>query len=139
MIALLPTHQVTLMVPNPLLLRTARRSSVCHARIMLMSGRTQLHHQAKTLVHILQCFQSRCKQEYLTALREYHYSIGERNQTISVGDIIIVHNGGPQVNWIEIGSCNKASNRTWWMQREPLNRFQNGWGLFHPSLEDVET
>ena len=40
-----------------------------HTRIMLMSGRTQLHHRAKTLAHILQCFQSRCKHEYLIALR----------------------------------------------------------------------
>ena len=33
-------------------------------------GRAQLHHRAKTLAHLLQCFQSRWKHEYLTALRD---------------------------------------------------------------------
>ena len=62
-------------------------------------GRAQLHHRAKTLAHLLQCFQSRWKHEYLTTLREYHRSTGQNNQTISVGDVVIVHDEGPRVTW----------------------------------------
>ena len=62
-------------------------------------GRTRLHHRAKTQVHLLQCFQSRWKHKYLTTLREYHHSTGVNNQTISVGDAVIVHDNGPRVNW----------------------------------------
>ena len=62
-------------------------------------GRTQLHHRAKTQAHLLQCFQSRWKHKYLTTLKEYHRSTGVNNQTISVGDVVIVHDDGPRVNW----------------------------------------
>ena len=62
-------------------------------------SRAQLHHRAKTLAHLLQCFQSRWTHEYLIALREYHRSTDQNNQTISVGDVVIVHDEGPRVTW----------------------------------------
>jgi len=55
-------------------------------------ARTQLHHRAKTQAHLLQCFQSR---SYFMTLREYHRFTGANNQTISVGDVVIVHDDDP--------------------------------------------
>ena len=62
-------------------------------------GRTQLQHRTKTQAHLLQCFQSRWKHEYLTALREHHRSTGHNYQTISAGDVVIVHDDGPRMTW----------------------------------------
>ncbi|XP_065918471.1 uncharacterized protein [Dysidea avara] len=63
-------------------------------------GYTQLQCQARTQAHLLRCFQSRWKHEYLTALREHHRTTDQNRQAISVGDVVIVHDDdGPRVNW----------------------------------------
>lgn len=60
---------------------------------------SQLQKRAKVQTHLLQSFQSRWKHEYLTALREYHRTTGHNHQQIKVGDVVIVHDDGPRVNW----------------------------------------
>ena len=60
---------------------------------------SQLRKRAKVQAHLLQSFQSQWKNEYLTALREYHRATGHNHQQIKIGDIVIVHNDGPCVNW----------------------------------------
>ena len=53
-------------------------------------------HQA----HIIQHFQGRWKQEYLTALREFYKVRGTcAPQTIKVGDVVLIHDDLPRGSW----------------------------------------
>ena len=61
--------------------------------------KSQLQRQARIQAHLLKSFQSRWAHEYLTSLREYHRTSGHNSQTISVGDIVLIHDDGPRVNW----------------------------------------
>ena len=54
---------------------------------------------AKRQGQLIQHFQTRWKKEYLTSLREYHKNSGATKQQISIGDVIIVHDGAPRINW----------------------------------------
>ena len=51
--------------------------------------------QALTLKH----FRSRWQHEYLTSLREFHRASGNNQQKIKVGDIVLVHDDAPRMNW----------------------------------------
>ena len=42
---------------------------------------------------------SRWKHEYLTSLREFHGSTGDNRQRIKIGDVVLVHDEGPRINW----------------------------------------
>ncbi|XP_053402321.1 uncharacterized protein LOC128557840 [Mercenaria mercenaria] len=44
-------------------------------------------------------FRDRWRHEYLTALRERHQTTGRNDQTISVGDVVLVHNDVPRLLW----------------------------------------
>ena len=44
---------------------------------------------------LLQHFQSRWKKEYLTALREFHRTTGTNEQTVSIGDVVQIHDDKP--------------------------------------------
>ena len=54
---------------------------------------------AKKLALLLRHFQARWKHEYLTSLREFHKSQGNKCQKVRVGDIVQIHNEGPRINW----------------------------------------
>jgi len=62
-------------------------------------GQDLLQMKAKTQAHLMKCFQSRWRHEYLTSLREFHRTSGNNHQQIKVGDIVTVHDDGPRVNW----------------------------------------
>ena len=54
--------------------------------------------QALTLQH----FKSRWRHEYLTSLREYHKKTtgyGTTKQRVTVGDVVLVQDDGPRINW----------------------------------------
>ena len=55
--------------------------------------------RARVLAHVLEHFRNRWKQEYLTSLREFHKQSGNNIQEISVGDIVLVHNEEPRIQW----------------------------------------
>ena len=44
-------------------------------------------------------FRCRWRREYLTALRENQRISGRNEQTIKVGDIVMVHDEGPRSRW----------------------------------------
>ena len=47
-----------------------------------------------------QHFQTRWKQEYLTALREFHKVKGTYTpQTIKIGDVVLIHSDSPRARW----------------------------------------
>ena len=48
---------------------------------------------------LLRHFQSRWKKEYLTALREFHRHTGTNEQTVSVGDVVQIHDNVPRSQW----------------------------------------
>lgn len=49
---------------------------------------------------LIQHFQNRWKQEYLTALREFHKAKGTTNpQMIKVGDVVLIHDDSPRARW----------------------------------------
>ena len=41
----------------------------------------------------------RWKQEYLTSLREFHWTTGRNDQNVNVGDVGLVHDNIPRVHW----------------------------------------
>ena len=63
------------------------------------STSSQMHKNAKRLSLLLNYFQTRWKNEYFTSLREFHRSQGNNNQAVKVGDIVQIHDEGPQLSW----------------------------------------
>ena len=55
----------------------------------------QFTKQAKLIKH----FQIRWRKEYLTALREFQRVSGNNEQTIRVGDVVMIHDDGPRIHW----------------------------------------
>ena len=48
---------------------------------------------------LLQHSATRWKHEYLTSLSEFYHSIGRGDQQVKIGDIVLVHDDGPRMNW----------------------------------------
>lgn len=59
----------------------------------------EIRRRNKLQAAVLQRFWSRWQHEYLTSLREFHRTTGNNYQTISVGDIVLVHNEKPRCSW----------------------------------------
>ena len=55
--------------------------------------------RAKRQALLLQHFRNRWKTEYLTSLREFHKTTGDNKQTINIGDIVLVQDDKPRINW----------------------------------------
>ena len=60
---------------------------------------TEIQRRAKAQALLLQHFRSRWKKEYLTALREFHHTTGTNTQTVKVGDIVLIHDDVPRIQW----------------------------------------
>ena len=60
---------------------------------------SRLSKDAKTQALLLQHFTSRWKNEYLTSLREFHRTSGSNDCKIATGDIVLVHDDGPRIQW----------------------------------------
>ena len=52
---------------------------------------SMLQEKVQRQTQLLQHFQGRWGREYLTSLRETHRYTGVTNQTVKVGDIVLVH------------------------------------------------
>ena len=48
---------------------------------------------------MLKHFWTRWKSEYLTTLREFHKTTGNNIQRVKVGDVVLIHDDTPRVNW----------------------------------------
>ena len=55
--------------------------------------------RARTLTHLLEHFRNRWKREYLTSLCEFHKASGHNSQRIKVGDVVLIHDDGPRMQW----------------------------------------
>ena len=55
--------------------------------------------RANSQAFLLSQFNSWWKHEYLTSLREYHRAHGTNGQQIKTGDVVLVHDDTPRVNW----------------------------------------
>ena len=66
--------------------------------------------RARKQAQIISHFQSRWKSEYLTALRETYKACGNNNQHVKAGDVVLIHDDSPRVNWrmAVIESLNKG-------------------------------
>lgn len=60
---------------------------------------TEFQRDSKRLALLIQHFWSRWRQEYLTSLREFHKASGNNEARVRVGDIVLVHDEGPRINW----------------------------------------
>ena len=60
---------------------------------------SRLTKDARTQALLLQHFTSRWKNEYLTSLREFHRNSGNNKRKIAVGDVVLVHDDGPRIQW----------------------------------------
>jgi len=63
------------------------------------SNAESVRKDAKKQSILLQHFVSRWRHEYLTSLREFHWPSGTSGQQIHVGDIVLVHDDCPRINW----------------------------------------
>jgi len=71
---------------------------------------SEVRSRANKQAHIIRHFQSRWKTEYLTALREAHRIRGNNTQQVKVGDVVLIHDDTPRINWrmAVIESVNKG-------------------------------
>ena len=62
-------------------------------------GNTEIQRNSKRLALLIQHFWNRWRQEYLTSLREFHRTTGNNESSVKVGDVVLVHDEGPRINW----------------------------------------
>lgn len=62
-------------------------------------GAEQVRRDAKIQAILLEHFTARWKHEYLTSLREFYRPSGKGGQQIQVGDVVLIHNESPRINW----------------------------------------
>ena len=55
--------------------------------------------QADIKHELIRQFQIRWKNEYLTALREFHKTIGTNSHIIKMGDVVQIHDDSPRITW----------------------------------------
>ncbi len=60
---------------------------------------TEMTRRARRQALLLQHFRNHWITEYLTSLREFHKTTRNNKQTINIGDIVLVHDDIPRVNW----------------------------------------
>lgn len=60
---------------------------------------SEVRKRAKNQALRLQQFESRWKREYLTQLREFHKGTGNNNQSVKIGDVVLIHNENPRIQW----------------------------------------
>ena len=58
-----------------------------------------LREKSRRQSQLLQHFQSRWKKEYIISLRETHRMTGTNLQTVKVGDIVLIHDDTPRMQW----------------------------------------
>ncbi|XP_065901997.1 uncharacterized protein [Dysidea avara] len=58
-----------------------------------------INRSAKVHAQLLAHFWNRWKLEYLTALREFHKATGCNTQAVKAGDIVLIHDDTPRVQW----------------------------------------
>jgi hypothetical protein len=63
------------------------------------SDRSSVIKQATIQTKLINHFRDIWRHEYLTALRERHQTTGKNDQTISVGDVVLVHDDVPRLLW----------------------------------------
>lgn len=61
--------------------------------------RENISKRARMQQKLIDDFRCRWRREYLTALREHQRISGRNEQTIKVGDIVMVHDEGPRLRW----------------------------------------
>jgi len=59
----------------------------------------QLRRDAKIQSVLLDHFTGRWKHEYLTSLREFYRPTGRNGQQIKTGDVVLIHDECPRINW----------------------------------------
>jgi len=60
---------------------------------------TSLRDKVNRQTQLLDHFQRRWQREYLTSLREVYKATGTSKQTVKVGDVVLVHDDVPRLQW----------------------------------------
>ena len=60
---------------------------------------SSIKRRAKQQALTLQHFRSRWRHEYLTSLREYHKTTGTDTQKVNVGDVVLIQDDTPRIDW----------------------------------------
>ena len=60
---------------------------------------SDLRKRARTQGLILKHFWKRWKLEYLTSPREFHKTTGNNTQRVQIGDVVLIHDDTPRINW----------------------------------------
>ncbi|XP_053388629.1 uncharacterized protein LOC128551740 [Mercenaria mercenaria] len=64
-----------------------------------LSNHQSIIKQARIQQTLVEHFYQRWRREYLTGLRENHQATGNNSQTISVGDVVQIHDETPRTRW----------------------------------------
>lgn len=59
----------------------------------------EIQRKFKRLALLLKHFWTRWRQGYLTSLRNFHKTTGNNKPAVKVGDVLLVHDEGPRINW----------------------------------------
>ena len=62
-------------------------------------GTSTIMKRAKVQALMLKHFWTHWKSEYLTTLREFHKTTGNNIQQVKVGEVVLIHDDAPRVNW----------------------------------------
>jgi len=65
----------------------------------IIGDEEQIQKRANKQALIIQHFRSRWKHEYLTSLREFHKTSANKQQKIKAGDIVLIHDDKPCIDW----------------------------------------
>ena len=60
---------------------------------------TDFLRRAKRVTLLIQHFWQCWRHEYLTSLREFHKSSGINTESLKAGDVVLIHDDSPRVNW----------------------------------------
>ena len=71
-----------------------------HARLDPTYGEaSDIKRRTKIQLQLLHHFWNRWSKEYLTALCEFHRVSGTNTQTVKSGDVILIYDDSPRINW----------------------------------------
>ena len=94
--AITPSH---LLYGRPIVTLTHHNVEVDEVDDPTYGETTEIQRRAKIQALLLQHFWSRWRRKYLTALREFHHNTGTNTQTVKVGDVVLIHDDTPRIQW----------------------------------------
>ena len=65
----------------------------------MIGDEAQIRKRVKRQALLIEHFHLRWRHEYLTSLREFHRTRGNNQRKIKTGDIVLIHDDKPRIDW----------------------------------------